>query len=110
MIEDVESLRTKLQLQSVVDWKSSPESHVHLPSSKPPREIAWSVTETRIHSSKGVGINRTASWTFLPWLKIPQPLKNRGAICAIEIDRLASNKTKSPVIQLPGGLQELISY
>ena len=55
---------------------------------------------------KAIGINRPASRTPLPWLKIPQPLKNGGTIGAVKIYRLARNKIESRVIELPSWLEE----
>ena len=76
---------------------------------KPLAKLRGTSPRPELTARKGIRINRPASRTSLPWSKIPQPLKNRCAIGAVEIDRLSRNKVESPKIELPIWLQEFVS-
>src|ERR1700720_3613248 len=65
MVEDVEGFGAKLQSQSFVDRKFSPNGDIHLPGTKPPDDVARGVPlNTPRWHSEGVGIDRPASGTF----------------------------------------------
>src|SRR5437016_10877861 len=92
VIENVESFDPELQFHVLVNRKLATYSQIHLPGSKSSRKVARSITESRTDRSKGVWIDRTASRTALPLLKIPQPLKSTRAIGTVQIHGLARNQ------------------
>src|SRR5712675_2577227 len=94
MVEDVESLGSELELQVFIEGVLPAYCQVHLPCAETSRKVARCGPLTRrtgraVHVNKSVRIDRPATRASLPGLKSSYPLKNRGAIRAIEVKRLA---------------------
>ena len=109
MIEDLKASarNCSFNLSWIGKSRRTAKSICHAP--KPLAKLRGASPRPESTRTKGVGINRPTSRTSLPRSEIPQPLKNRSAIGAVEIDRLARNKAQSRVIELPIRLQELVS-
>src|SRR5690242_5957647 len=99
MIEDVESLSSELELQPLTNWKLSPNGHIHLPCSEESQRIARNIPETGAYIHEGTRIKGLASRASLPKLQFASRLKDRSAVCTIEINRLP-RKAQPFVVQL----------
>src|SRR2546430_6234271 len=104
MVEDVESLRSELELKVFIEGELPAQCQVHLPRSKTSRKVARGCTLARrtgraVHVNESVAIDRPAARTSLPRLKTSYRLKNGGAIGAIEIKRLALHDIQ-PLVKL----------
>jgi len=82
VVEDVESLSTKLQLESFKDWKFPAYGQVHLPGTESADKVSWRVawdggsagghaTATR-RQAECIRIDRPSTGASLTWSEILQ--------------------------------------
>src|ERR1700733_1517688 len=98
IIEGVECFRSELQFKPFMNPEVPADCQVHLPRSKAPREVPWSISVTRADTRKGVWINRATAGT---WKSVAiEGSIYRGALGTVNIHRLTRNQIKSFIEKL----------